>query len=519
MCFLWGIGVCGYLSLMAHQYSQMARIVPSTTATTGSIRTRAKRIESDQKTSSDGQNQKQEDQKQESAEKNQGWMTRRFHLGDPISDPRHQQTKKGVSTESQSGFFQRPKWLDIDAQKQAHLKSDGDDDHAQQDSTVCKSFDRTVMHPTHGCQVNSDTRQVYCNFVNLRIDNSLIDMDKGGEKLETVMGRKEADELPVYTKGAFSVRPKPTIEVPLEQRVGMHYLEDVLNNLVYPTKKNKGKFDSSCVETRNGTTLMITRYEYVNLYHTLTDWWNAFSVLLPEQVDRKEKVNILFLDAHPQGNLDPVWEQVFGVVEYVKHLPGHGVCFERAVLIPPGYTSAIYPDIGRHFDSPRIRCPTPRIADAFSTFFLKAYRLETVTPIPGKVVIIDRQPYISHPRSNLDGFQRKMNFEDLEKRLRTGSKATSVEIVRFETLTHSEQVRKVRQAHILIGNHGAGLTNLMFMDRNAHVLEFTTDFQDFFIYLAEWKGIDHHPISITSGSRLSEVELTRTISIVNELMP
>jgi capsular polysaccharide biosynthesis protein len=112
-----------------------------------------------------------------------------------------------------------------------------------------------------------------------------------------------------------------------------------------------------------------------------------------------------------------------------------------------------------------------------------------------------------------------MNLEDLEKRLRKDSKATSVEIVRFETLTFAEQVTTVRQAHILIGNHGAGISNLIFMDKTAHVLEFTVDYRDFFIYLAEWKGIHHLPIPIIDENRLSEMDLTKTVSIVNnELM-
>ena len=395
-------------------------------------------------------------------------------------------------------------------------KFDAVDVQDQQNPPICDSFNLLAMYPTHGCQFNSDTHQMYCNFINLRVDSSLIYMAQGGEKLETVMGRNETDELPVYSKGAFSVRSKPSLDVPVKQRIGMHYLEDVLNNLVYPTEHNQGNFSSSCVETRNGTTLMITRYEYVNLYHTLTDWWNAFSVLLPDQVERREKVNILFLDGHAHGNLDPVWEEVFGAVEYVKHLPGLGVCFERAVFIPPGYTSSLFPDAGEDFTPARVRCPTPSIAEAFSGFFLKKYGLESVKPIPGRIVIIDRQPYISHPRSNPDGFQRKMNLENLENSLRTYSNATSVEIVRFETMTHAEQVRTVREAEILIGNHGAGLSNLMFMDRSSHVLEFTVDSLIYFRYLAEWKGVHHELLGILQADELSTTELWTIVSKVNK---
>jgi capsular polysaccharide biosynthesis protein len=33
--------------------------------------------------------------------------------------------------------------------------------------------------------------------------------------------------------------------------------------------------------------------------------------------------------------------------------------------------------------------------------------------------------------------------------------------------------KAVREAEILVGNHGAGLTNLIFLDKDTHVVEFT----------------------------------------------
>lgn len=382
----------------------------------------------------------------------------------------------------------------------------------------CLGFNHIVLRPDHGCQVNPDTLEVYCAFTNLRIDNSRIRMESGGEALEDVMGRQEAVELPIYQKGAFSTRPKPKFEVPTEYRVGLHYLEDVLNNMKYPTQKNKGKFDSNCVETREGTTLIVTRYEYVNLYHTLTDWWNAFFTMTQAQKNRKEKVRLLFLDGHAQGNLDSVWKDVFGPYEYVQHLPSGGVCFERAVFIPPGYLSTLFPDadIMR-----RRRCPLHHLADEFSSYFLKSYGLEQIKPIPGKVVIIDRRPYISHPRSKPGNFARvTQNMKDLKKLLRKHPKVTSVELVRLESMKFAEQIRTIRQAQILIGNHGAGLSLLMFMDqqRSPKVLELATDYRDFFMYLSDWKNITLTTIPLVIDSHLSESELLRTVEVVDSIL-
>jgi glycoprotein 2-beta-D-xylosyltransferase len=295
----------------------------------------------------------------------------------------------------------------------------------------------------------------------------------------------------------------------------------VLNNLQYPTSKNKGEFNSTCVETRKGTTLLLTRYEYVNLYHTLTDWWNAFFVLTPEQRSRKEKIRVLFLDGHAQGNLDPVWSEVYGPFEFVQHLTPGGVCLERAVLVPPGYMAPIFPDTGNQNADrePRIRCPRPILMERFCNFFLTAFGLEQLKLIPGKIVIIDRQPYISHPRSRGGRIARVLEgLDDLKERLLKIRGVTGVEVVRFEGLPVREQVRIVREAHILIGNHGAGLTHLAFMDPNAHVLEFTVGYLEFFDYLAAWKGIHHRSIGISDEDRLSGRDVLYTIETVEGML-
>ena len=169
---------------------------------------------------------------------------------------------------------------------------------------TCQTFDHTIYRPKHGCEVNKDTLTVFCNFQSLRIDNSKIRMDQGGELLSSVMGRKESLEFPKYTRGAFTVSSKPNFNVPMEYRSGLHYLENVLNAMRYPSETKKKSLDMSCQETYPGTTLFITRYEYVNLYHTLTDWWNAFHVLPDNYM--KQPHRVVFLDGHAQGGLDDV---------------------------------------------------------------------------------------------------------------------------------------------------------------------------------------------------------------------
>jgi Glycosyltransferase 61 len=376
----------------------------------------------------------------------------------------------------------------------------------------CTSFDHDVKRPTHGCDVNKDTMAVYCNFNQLRIDNSKINMDRGGEVLSTVMGREESLEFPKYERGAFAVSTKPDYQVPAPFRSKLHYLENVLNSIRYPTERNQGKIDLSCDETYPGITLFTTRYEYVNLYHTLTDWWSAYFVMPKDYA--KQPHRVVFLDAHAQGGLDDVWRVLFGELHYIKHLPqGKGLCFEKAVFIPAGYKSALFPDYARN------RCPNREMAAAFSDFVLKQYNLQSIQPIRGNIVIVDRQPYVSHPRSDMSNFQRKSNnFEKLKSALEKLDGVT-VQLVRLETLSFGDQLKLIRQAHVLIGNHGAALSHLMFMDpTQSHVIEFTLDYNDFFEYLSDWRGINHEMIRVEYTWDIGAEQISTATNLVRGFM-
>jgi Glycosyltransferase 61 len=54
-------------------------------------------------------------------------------------------------------------------------------------------------------------------------------------------------------------------------------------------------------------------------------------------------------------------------------------------------------------------------------------------------------------------------------------------------MTFREQVKAIREAEVLVGNHGAGLSHLVFMDNNSHVIEFEMNFLRFFNHLSACK--------------------------------
>lgn len=436
-----------------------------------------------------------------------------------------------VQTRQQKQSSERTSWNELRRKKLDHspveLKS--------KQKSKCKGFDYSIRRPKHGCQVNEDTRMVFCNFDHLRIDVSKINMvAHGGEDLDTVMGRNEDDEFPTYQKAAFSTRTKPHFEVPTEFRSHktLHYLDDVLNALRYPTKKNKGKLDMTCHHTYQGTTLFITRYEYANLFHTLTDWWNAFFVL-PRRSKNSNSIEdivkadrVVFLDGHAKGLLDPVWGKLFGEYHYIKQMGsggnGGGICFEKAIFLPPGYKSHLYNDFrdGK-------RCPHTGMTKAFSDYVLHCYDLlssgSSSSVIQGNVVIIDRQPFVAHPRSHPTNLSRRFvasELQTLQKRLRDDIPGVhSVNLVRFETLSFGEQLKLLRTTQFLIGIHGAALSHLVFMDEaQSHAIEFQPATQlDFFEYLSQWKGIDFKVVPLQYGSNsLADTKIDEVVQIVKQ---
>lgn len=374
-------------------------------------------------------------------------------------------------------------------------------------TNTCRS-NQPVPRPEHGCRVNEHTLIVYCQVKDLRVDVSKIEcLHNGGENLRTVvMGRPEEEEYFKYSKGAF-LTPTP-LNLPKKLHNGkMHYLKDVINAITVETQP--------CAETRPSLTLFITRYEYVNLFHSMTDFFNAF-VMLPKG---KPQTNVVFLDAHAKGNLDSVWERLFGKYTFAKRLPKGGVCFENAMFVPPGYSSLLWNVNNLDYE------PCPQLLTDFESFVLEAYQLQDVKMIPGRIVIIDRVAYVSHPRSKpIDtGSPSRYidNFETLKNQLnKMNGTGIQAEVVRLEEMDFGQQIKTIRQAQILIGNHGAGLSHTLFLDNGAHLIEFRKGGLDMFKKFSAWKpNVGYHLTRMVQGNSLSASFIKNEIlTIVSDIL-
>ena len=100
---------------------------------------------------------------------------------------------------------------------------------------------------------------------------------------------------------------------------------------------------SKCDTTFDEPTLFVTRWEYANLYHTMTDWFNVHQLLSTVRLDAST-YSVVWLDGHPEGKLDDAWSKIFGHVVRLSAASedAANICFKKAYFVAAGYTSPIY---------------------------------------------------------------------------------------------------------------------------------------------------------------------------------
>ncbi len=315
-------------------------------------------------------------------------------------------------------------------------------------------------------------------------------------------------------------------------------IETVNNNsdTIQSKHNNTDSSNIQCSRTIPGTTLFIQRDTYVNLFHVVTG--NLFNIWLAiDSIQSKQPnlnvTNVVYLDARPSGQLDSTWKTLFGATSYLQHyspsfrrqlqnetllLPttdtdtinssssndvdiasiasdesNEILCFQDAVFVPSeGDNEFMY---AWKSGSPGNSCPDPIIVNRFIDYVLTKYDCKSVEMIPNHIVFIDRRPYKSHPRSRNDSFERIINNLDyvaskLESILKNDYNITiTYKIVQLDRYTMQEQIKIVRQAQILFGYHGAGLTHVLFMhNTNTKLIEIDhTRSSGLFAILTEWK--------------------------------
>ena len=301
------------------------------------------------------------------------------------------------------------------------------------------------------------------DITNLQVDMAKVSMARGGELMATIMGQNEGLESMQVADGALSGGCQPTPEMRPDSLVEPH------SQILGSWRTASAQSSSACTETVDGTSLIVTRFEFANWYHVLTDLINVFITMEVLEIDPALTTVVVF-DGHPQTVFDEVYEKlVGGGLKRLGRLTGETgrACFKRAAFVPVGYDAPIASGWGKPnpcFDSSVLRAFAYRVLEIYDV-------LDTPQPVRPSILFVFRADYVAHPRDQ-DGRRRnKISNEDELLALARAATDVNVSAVNLERLSFKEQLRVIRSTNILIGMHGAGLSHAVFLPEEAVVVE------------------------------------------------
>lgn len=303
----------------------------------------------------------------------------------------------------------------------------------------------------------------------------------GGEPIKDVLNQAEEDEYYKYDMGCFQLPCSDTR--PDYYFNDGHHLTDYLFNMKTHDVSTYDKVNA--VDT--SFTIALTRYEYANIYHTMTDWYNAYLVARFFNKTLNE-TNVILIDGHPVGALDSVWTVLFNSTRRLPQLKSR-TRFKQMVWNIIGYNSLL---LIHYIDS------VPLIDD-FHTDFLSRFKMKTSDKLDCdrvRILFIWRRDYLAHPRNPTGKLSRKIKNEAeilrAVKRKRSDFHVSGVQIDLFD---FEQQLKMITQTDILIGMHGAGLTHTIFLPKHAALIELVPNYwmsaADHFMYLAQWRGLHY----------------------------
>ncbi|KAG0468982.1 hypothetical protein HPP92_018310 [Vanilla planifolia] len=283
-------------------------------------------------------------------------------------------------------------------------------------------------------------------------------------------------------------------------------------------------------------TVLVTRFEYANLFHTVTDWYSAY--VSSRVTGLSSRPHLIFVDGHCKAPLEETWEALFSSVRYAKNFSA-SVCFSHVILAPLGYETAMFKGLSEHFscqgtsakslrESPKHQ-KTSRLSE-FGEMLRAALELPTDDDSPKKsstthnILFIRREDYLAHPRHHGKLESRLANEPEILAAMQNwaaNNTKCSLNVVNglFAHMSMREQFRAIYEASIVVGAHGAGLTHLVSARSKTIVLEIiSSQFRrPHFSLISQWKGLEYHAINLAGSYARPEMVLDELGGIVRSL--
>jgi hypothetical protein len=176
----------------------------------------------------------------------------------------------------------------------------------------------------------------FARFRDVIIYRQLINARRvGGERLSDVMNQDVDAEFYQLKPGCFRLDgcANHSVSNKIIEFEKYSYLNSWMMSTVMTAKSPADGTD----DIRSTTTVFVARDEYANLYHTASDWYNVF--LMMKFFNIESDCHVLFVDAHPSGPLDDVWNTLFdGYTSRLSQFsPNSRILFKDLIWATPGH--------------------------------------------------------------------------------------------------------------------------------------------------------------------------------------
>lgn len=302
---------------------------------------------------------------------------------------------------------------------------------------------------------------------------------RGGENISDVIGQSESAEYYTLKKGYFVLKCNYSVNYAFHPK-------SHLNEWIRALDVDNRTREVNAVTSNGMFAIAVKRFEYANLYHTATDFYNAFLMTKLLNLNPKN-VTIFFLDGHPFGALDGTWATLFSGILRAGDIKYEQV-FPKMIWSIIGYNSML---------NDHQRQSVPRL-DEFRLFFLDRHGVQTTKRLDCSnltLMFLWRRDYLAHPRNPSGLVSRKIaNEDELTEAVKAILPGHKVHGVQLDLLRMKEQLQLVANTDILIGMHGAGLTHALFLPNHAGLVE---------LYPSYWSTANIHFQTMARWRRLT----------------
>ena len=208
-------------------------------------------------------------------------------------------------------------------------------------------------------------------------------------------------------------------------------------------------------------TVAVQRSDNTNIYVLIREWYNIFIVTyFLQQTTTECKIKVLFVDDWPKSNLDEAWETMFGSIQRIAFIKRPQL-YKNLVWIIPKSKSPMG-DMGLKI--------LP-LMESFQTFVLHRHGLTIANNNNCKklniLLVQNKRGYNSDV-----GFEREIkNVHEIWQEITRIIPEHNTTVVRIEDLSLKNQLFYISQTNILIGMHSTAMTYIMFLPKQAGVIE------------------------------------------------